>query len=85
MGQDLGTFLALYGSAFDGSPLSQTPGFSIGGSTTASQSILGGRGLLRTPGGLTGSHNVYEADASATRGDLYLTYAAFQDAVPPRG
>ena len=75
MGKDLGTFLALYGTAFDGSPFSQTPGFSIGGSTTASQSILGGRGLQTTPAGLTGSHNKYEADASATRGDLYFTYA----------
>ncbi|KAL9123150.1 MAG: hypothetical protein Q9187_000295 [Circinaria calcarea] len=71
--KDLGTFLALYGTVFSGSPLSQTPGFSIGGSAAASPNILGGQGLQKAPSGLTGSHNRYEADSSSTRGDLYLT------------
>lgn len=70
MGDDLGTFLAIYGTAFDGDPLSLDPGYSIGG-PAASEEILG-LGLLGTPAGLSGSHNNYEADTSATRGDLYV-------------
>ena len=71
MALDLGTFLAIYGTVFDGNPLSLNPGFSIGGPTKASQNILGGLGLLGTPSGLSGSHNKYESDVSPTRGDLY--------------
>lgn len=73
MGLDLGGFLAVYGTVFDGNPLSLTPGYSIGGPAT-SESILGGLGLglLGTPTGLSGSHNNYEADTSPTRGDLYV-------------
>ncbi len=70
MGLDLGTFLAVYGTAFDGDPLSADPGYSIGGPAT-SQEILG-LGLLGSPSGLSGSHNNYEADTSPTRGDLYV-------------
>ncbi|KAL9134606.1 MAG: hypothetical protein Q9175_004205 [Cornicularia normoerica] len=70
MGIDLGTFLAVYGTAFDGDPVSLAPGYSIGGPTT-SEEILG-LGLLGTPSGLSGSHNNYEADTSPTRGDLYV-------------
>lgn len=71
MGIDLGTFLAVYGTAFDGDPISLDPGYSIGGPAT-SEDILGGLGLLETPSGLSGSHNNYEADTSPTRGDLYV-------------
>ena len=72
MALDLATFLAVYGTLFDGNAVSLDPGYSIGGAT-ASQSILGGLGgLLRTPGGLSGSHNNYEGDTSPTRGDLYV-------------
>lgn len=70
MAIDLGTFLAVYGTAFDGDPLSTDPGYSIGGPATSEQIL--GSGLLATPGGLSGSHNNYEADTSATRGDLYV-------------
>lgn len=70
MGLDLGTFLAVYGTAFDGDPLSADPGYSIGGPAT-SEEILG-LGLLGTSSGLSGSHNNYEADTSPTRGDLYV-------------
>ncbi|KAL8948243.1 MAG: hypothetical protein Q9222_005554 [Ikaeria aurantiellina] len=72
MALDLGTFLAVYGTVFDGDSLSLTPGYSIGGPSMLG-GILSGTGILRTPSGLTGSHNNYEADTSSTRGDLYLT------------
>ncbi|KAL6719045.1 hypothetical protein ACLMJK_003280 [Lecanora helva] len=71
MALDLGTFLAQYGTAFDGNAVSLDPGYSIGGPTAGGQ-ILGGLGLLGTPTGLSGSHNNYEGDTSPTRGDLYL-------------
>ncbi|KAM0329874.1 hypothetical protein ACHAQA_004039 [Verticillium albo-atrum] len=73
MAIDLGGFLAVYGTVFNGNPLSTNPGYSIGGPSRFSQNILGGLGLLGTPTGLSGSHNKYESDASATRGDLYVT------------
>ncbi|KAL8702424.1 MAG: hypothetical protein Q9201_004399 [Fulgogasparrea decipioides] len=75
MALDLGTFLAVYGTVFDGNPISLTPGYSIGGPSALGGlvgNILGGTGLLRTPSGLSGSHNNYESDTSATRGDLYV-------------
>lgn len=71
MSLDLGGFLAVYGTVFDGNPLSTNPGYSIGGPTKDSQNILNGLGLLGTPSGLSGSHNKYESDVSPTRGDLY--------------
>lgn len=46
MGIDLGTFLAVYGTLFDGSAVSLDPGYSIGGAAT-SEEILG-LGLLGT-------------------------------------
>ena len=70
MGLDLGQFLALYGTLFDGNAVLVDPNYSIGG-PAPSQEILGS-GLLGTPSGLSGSHNNYEADSSATRGDLYV-------------
>ncbi|KAL0259655.1 hypothetical protein SLS55_005392 [Diplodia seriata] len=83
MALDLATFLAVYGTVFDGNPLSLTPGYSIGGATTLSQNILGnGLGLLGEPQGLSGSHNRYESDTSATRGDQYLYGDAFRVQVP---
>lgn len=72
MSLDLGGFLAVYGTVFDGNPLSTDPGYSIGGPSKQSQNILDGGGILGTPSGLSGSHNKYESDGSATRGDLYL-------------
>ena len=71
MALDLGEFLAIYGTLFDGNALSLRPGYSIGGPAPL-DAILGGTGLLGTPPGLSGSHNNYEADTSPTRGDLYL-------------
>ena len=73
MALDLGQFLAIYGTLFDGNALSLDPGYSIGG-PTALDGILGGLGLLGTPTGLSGSHNNYEGDTSPTRGDLYLKW-----------
>ncbi|KAL2059248.1 hypothetical protein ABVK25_000540 [Lepraria finkii] len=70
MGLDLGGVIAIYGTVFDSNILPLTPGYSIGG-PTISQSILGLGGFLSTPTGLSGSHNIYEADTSPTRGDLY--------------
>ena len=71
MAVDLGSFLAIYGTLFDGNALSPRPGYSIGGPTVL-EAILGGGGRLATPTGLSGSHNNYEGDTSPTRGDLYL-------------
>lgn len=71
MAVDLGSFLAIYGTLFDGNALSLKPGYSIGG-PTALDTILGSTGLFRTPTGLSGSHNNYEGDTSPTRGDLFL-------------
>lgn len=75
MGIDLGTFLAVFGTTFDGDPFSLDPGYSIGGPAT-SEDVLGGSGLLETPLGLSGSHNNFEADTSPTRGDLYVVYVS---------
>ncbi|KAL8790909.1 MAG: hypothetical protein Q9213_000334 [Squamulea squamosa] len=73
MALDLGGFLAAYGTVFDGDPLSLTPGYSIGGPASAGLGgVVNGLGITRTPPGLSGSHNNYEADTSSTRGDLYL-------------
>ncbi|KAF2148326.1 Cloroperoxidase [Myriangium duriaei CBS 260.36] len=64
MGVDLGTFLAIYGSVFDG----DLTKWSIGGPDSR-VSTLG----LGIPQGISGSHNKYEGDASPTRGDLYVS------------
>ena len=73
MALDLATFLAVYGTVFDGNPLSLTPGYSIGGPSSKSQNILDNAlGLLGAPQGLSGSHNKYESDSSPTRGDQYV-------------
>ncbi|KAI4243176.1 MAG: hypothetical protein LQ352_007085 [Teloschistes flavicans] len=71
MSLEFGQFLAVYGTVFDGDSISLTPGYSIGGPASLG-GILSGVGLLRTPSGLSGSHNNYEGDTSATRGDLYV-------------
>ena len=78
MSLDLGGFLAVYGTVFNGNPLSTNPGYSIGGPSRYSQNILGGAGLLGTPSGLSGTHNKYESDVSPTRGDLYVTGNNFE-------
>lgn len=41
MGVDLGTLLSTMGTVWVGNPLSLNPGFSIGGTTSASSNILG--------------------------------------------
>jgi len=70
---DLGGFLAVYGTAIDGNPLSLNPGYSIGGPAPANDPIAGNSaGLVSLPQGLSGSHNKYEGDTSPTRGDQYL-------------
>ncbi|KAF7558013.1 heme-thiolate peroxidase [Cylindrodendrum hubeiense] len=74
MGLDLGTILSVMGTVFVGNPLSLDPGFSIGDASSSSQNLLGNLlGLLGTPRGLTGSHNIIEGDSSNTRDDFYLT------------
>ena len=74
MALDLATFLAVYGTVFNGDALSLTPGYSIGGPANIGLlgGVLSGTGMTRTPSGLSGSHNNYEGDTSATRGDQYL-------------
>ena len=71
MGYDLGALLAIYSAALDGN----LGTFSIGG---PSHSLLG-LDLFGTPKGLSGSHNVFEGDASPTRGDLYVVYVHYRD------
>ncbi|KAF4972594.1 hypothetical protein FSARC_867 [Fusarium sarcochroum] len=74
MGIDLASILATMGTVFVGNPLSLNPGFSIGGTASGAQNILGNLvGLLGTPRGLNGSHNIIEGDSSNTRPDLYTT------------
>ncbi|RDW60684.1 hypothetical protein BP6252_12067 [Coleophoma cylindrospora] len=74
MGIDSSIILASMGTVWVGDPISLNPGFSIGGSTSKSQNILGNvLGLTGTPPGLVGSHNFIEADSSNTRDDLYVT------------
>ncbi|KAL4810251.1 hypothetical protein BDV18DRAFT_166679 [Aspergillus unguis] len=74
MGTDLAMVLATLGTVWTGNPLSIDPGFSIGGRDTGVNNILNnGLGLLGTPRGLDGSHNIIEADSSNTRADLYVT------------
>ncbi|CAO1601084.1 hypothetical protein XANCAGTX0491_004748 [Xanthoria calcicola] len=74
MSLDLGAFLAAYGTVFNGDALSLTPGYSIGGPASIGLlgGLLSGTGVTRTPSGLSGSHNNYEGDTSATRGDQYV-------------
>jgi hypothetical protein len=49
MGSDLGTALAAFGTSFAGNMISLNPGFSMGGKTSNSQSLLGNvLGLLGT-------------------------------------
>lgn len=62
-GVDLASFLAVYGSIFDGNLLS----YSIGG-LSASVSTSG---LTGKPYSLSGSYIKHEADVSPIRGDLY--------------
>ncbi|KUJ24283.1 putative aromatic peroxygenase [Mollisia scopiformis] len=79
MALDLGGFLAVYGSVFDGNLL----GYSIGGPTSLNQLPLNNLlGLTGAPQGLSGSHNKYEADTSPTRGDLYLYGNDYEVQVP---
>ncbi|CAE6424661.1 unnamed protein product [Rhizoctonia solani] len=71
MGIDLGTVLSVYSrivnaAVYDGNPL--TLQWSIGGSPGG----LVLPPLLSAPQGLSGSHNKYEGDASATRADAYM-------------
>lgn len=74
MGLDLGSLLAIMGTVFVGDVLSLNPGFSIGNADPGAQSLLdNGLGLLGTPRGLNGSHNIIEGDSSNTRQDLYQT------------
>ncbi|KAH8805188.1 oxidase [Xylogone sp. PMI_703] len=74
MGLDLAGILAVMGTVWVGNPLSLDPGFSIGGETGSVENLLGNAfGLLGTPRGLIGSHNIIESDSSNTRNDLYVT------------
>ncbi|CAE6446847.1 unnamed protein product, partial [Rhizoctonia solani] len=66
MGIDLGTVLSVYSTVYVGNPL--TLEWSIGGSPGG----LVLPPLLSAPQGLSGSHNKYEGDASATRADAYM-------------
>ncbi|KAI1746960.1 Chloroperoxidase [Xylaria castorea] len=78
MSIDLITLLAGVVTAYVGNPASLHPGFSIGGVSSKSSNILGNLlGLLGTPRGLIGSHNIIEADSSPTRNDLYVTGNAY--------
>ncbi|OJD18597.1 hypothetical protein AJ78_01368 [Emergomyces pasteurianus Ep9510] len=74
MGLDLATILGVMGTVWVGNPISLAPGFSIGGPTNRSENILHDLlGLIGTPQGLIGSHNLIESDSSNTRDDLYST------------
>lgn len=70
MGTDAGLFLGTFGSVMTG----DLTKFSIGGPTPLVPDLLN-LGLLGKPQGISSnsSHSKYEGDASATRGDLFLT------------
>lgn len=71
---ELALILAVLGTVWVGDVLSLNPGFSIGGYSDKAEYILDNLGgLLGTPRGLTGSHNIIESDSSNTRDDYYLT------------
>lgn len=71
---ELALILAVLGTVWAGDVLSLNPGFSIGGYSDKAEDILDNLGgLLGTPRGLTGSHNIIESDSSNTRDDYYLT------------
>lgn len=73
MGLDIAGYLSTLATVFVGNPLSLNPGYSIAYADPRSQNLLGNAlGLLGTPAGLNGSHNLIEADSSNTRTDLYL-------------
>ncbi|KAG8793538.1 hypothetical protein FRC12_002408 [Ceratobasidium sp. 428] len=82
MAVDLGTVLSVYSSAscltlFHASILTYTPAIFDGDPLTLLWSVGGATGpalppLLSAPQGMSGSHNKYEGDASATRADAYL-------------
>lgn len=73
MGLDIATYLSTLATVFVGDPLSTKPGFSIGSADVRSQNVLGNvLGVLGTPAGLNGSHNLIEADSSNTRTDFYF-------------
>jgi hypothetical protein len=65
MGIDLAIFLSVYGAVMDGDLTS----WSIGGPPPSSGLV---NGPLSQPRGISYSHNKYEADASPSRGDLYV-------------
>lgn len=74
MGLDIATLLSVMGTVLVGNPLSTNPGFSIGSTDPGAQNLLDNVfGLLGTPRGLNGSHNIIESDSSGTRSDLYMT------------
>lgn len=74
MGLDIALILSTMGTVFVGNPISLSPGFSIGSSDPGAQNLLNNVvGLLGTPRGLNGSHNIIESDGSGTRSDLYVT------------
>ncbi|PHH66061.1 hypothetical protein CDD81_586 [Ophiocordyceps australis] len=61
MGPDIAAILAVYGGATSGDFIS----FSMGGDET--------RNFFGKPRGLSFTHNIFEVDASPTRGDFYST------------
>ncbi|KXT05936.1 hypothetical protein AC578_298 [Pseudocercospora eumusae] len=74
MGTDVALLIAVMGTYFAGNPVQQM--FSIGGPDPRIQPPLGQSGyggLLGQPQGIDYSHNLIEADSSATRHDLYET------------
>ncbi|KXT17383.1 hypothetical protein AC579_3877 [Pseudocercospora musae] len=74
MGTDVALLIAVMGTYFAGNPVQQM--FSIGGPDSRIQPPLGQSGhggLLGQPQGIDYSHNLIEADSSATRHDLYET------------
>ncbi|EME39685.1 hypothetical protein DOTSEDRAFT_91962 [Dothistroma septosporum NZE10] len=71
---ELAAVLAVMGTVWTGNPLSLNPSFSIGGTDSEVQNLLGNLlGLLGEPRGISHSHNFIEADSSPTRNDLYVT------------
>lgn len=71
LGLDIATIIGVYGAVTTGNGAV----WSIGGKTNA---VPGIPLLLEKPGGISNSHNIYEGDASPTRGDLYQYGEAYK-------
>lgn len=78
LGADIGGFFGTYGAFSAGDGVK----WSIGGPPSGGLLSDAFPGFFGTPKGISFSHNEYESDGSAARGDLYQLYV--QDSLAAR-